>query len=104
MLDSGGARPVIATPGFKARGEAIQRTSGPYVPLDCFVAGAPRNDNSKSEQLSLAAVAVRRLDQDRAEVVDVGERWAGDDEVAKGGEDGVGIVVVEAGARVEPER
>src|SRR5277367_6107539 len=36
------------------RSEAIQRTSGPYVPLDCFVADAPRNDDSKPEQLSLA--------------------------------------------------
>jgi len=36
------------------RSEAIQRTSGPYVPLDCFVANAPRNDDSKSEQPSLA--------------------------------------------------
>ncbi|MGA8446613.1 MAG: hypothetical protein WB766_15690, partial [Roseiarcus sp.] len=35
------------------RSEAIKRTSGPYVPLDCFVANAPRNADSKSEQLSL---------------------------------------------------
>ena len=37
------------------RSEAIQRTSGPYVPLDCFVANAPRNDDSKSERLSLGS-------------------------------------------------
>src|SRR5579863_4366481 len=44
--------PSLRPPG-QARGEAIQRTSGPYVPLDCFVANAPRNDDSTSEQLFL---------------------------------------------------
>jgi hypothetical protein len=37
---------------------AIQRTSGSYVPLDCFVANPPRNDDSKSEQLSLKLFAI----------------------------------------------
>jgi len=46
----------------------------------------------------------RPLDQDRTKIVDVGHRRAGDDEVAEGGEDGIGVVVVEARPRVEPKR
>jgi hypothetical protein len=39
------------------RSEAIQRTSGRCVPLDCFVANAPRNDDSRSVQLAVARLS-----------------------------------------------
>src|SRR5689334_15303104 len=42
------------------------------------------------------------FDEDRAEVVDVGERRAGDDEVAEPGEEGVSVVPREMGLGVEP--
>ncbi len=52
----------------------------------------------------IALVRPPRLNQDGAEVVDIGARRPGDDQIVKGGEDGIGVVVVEPGARVEAER
>jgi hypothetical protein len=46
--------PVIATPGSSPGGSNPGERRAPYVPLDCFVANAPRNDDSTPEQSSLA--------------------------------------------------
>src|SRR6185369_15147521 len=51
-----------------------------------------------------SAAATRNLeDQDRAEIVDVGERRAGHEQIAETGEERVGVVAVEMISAVQPQ-